>query len=950
MYKSQTFLGELASKIVENNTISLEKHLIVLPNKRAKRVLQKNLANLIDKPHFSPTILTINEFIESLSPIKSLKNDELLLLLYETCISFTIFKDVSFQKFLAWGPIFLSDINEIDLQLAPAEQIFVNLSEAKELETTFLKGELSDLQKSYLTFYKNLNQIYASFTSHLKEEKKGYEGLIYRSVAEQLNASESHDSEILNSYKKFKQFIFAGFHALSPSEMAIFEFFYNHFNVGFHFDIDHFYNIQYTPFVKTLQNRLRIPDINIKDQFREIPKDIHITSVNGNIAQIYHAIDLLTEIESKEGNLDETVLVFGDETLVVPFVHAYDCTKANLTMGYPLKNTTVYHIIKTLFRLTKNSERFSKLQNESSPIYYHKDIITFLQNPVIVSSFYENSEKANAVINDLIFKNRVFLHSSELPSSIPILPSDGIPFLQKLMLFLEKLISKMDSNSIDFTLLQLVMEGMKETIEMLQNYQVSDRLSDLSSLEYFVFEKLDRLTIPFIGDFDKGLQVCGLLETRTLDYKNIIFLSINEGVLPKGNSQPSLILFDIKNHFKLPTSIYKDSIFAYHFFRLMQRAKLIHILYDNDSSSSLAEESRFINQLEFEIQNQQLTSTVHIIKKSLNTPTKQTVPEHQIISIQKDDRILQKLFEIHYSPTNLSTYINCPLAFYLSQVEKLEIPDSIDEKIENKIVGTIIHSILETIFEEIRIDPLQFDSIIQHNIQNIDTIVAQYSKANRDLKNADIHKGKIFLSLEIIKKNILGYLKLSLQELKKGDIEIKGNEVQLLSVFETQYGKIKIKGKIDRVDYREGCVTILDYKTGYVDAKKLKFTDFEKLFSDTDQKQLFQLIMYLYMYHKDQSDTTLLKTQTYSSGIISFQEVLLQNENHIHYAELALEKRKSTKEISITFLEEWESYFKQFIERILDPNEPFHQTNDPSHCTYCDFKSLCRKGLIEKKY
>lgn len=950
MQNKSTFLGELALKITENDAIPLEKILVILPNKRAKRVLQKEIANLITRPHFSPTILTISEFIESLSPYKVISKEELLLQLYDCFISLDSFKEEPFQKFLSWGPIFLSDINEIDLQLAPAEDILVNLSEAKEIETSFLKGDLSENQKTYLCFYEQLHTIYLAFLKRLKADGNGYAGMVFRTVAELLTQSGVYDPDSLVLYKNYQRFIFAGFHALSPSEMAILEYFYHRFQVEFLFDIDHFYDTQYTPFVKTLQNKLRIPDIHIKDQFREIPKEIFITEVSGNMTQIYHAIEILQKIEQKEGNLDQTVLVFGDESLVVPFVHAYDCSKANLTMGYPIQNTTAYQLLKLLVRLTKNAQRFSNLQNSSQPIYYHKDIISFLQNPLIINTVFGGSEKANQVIHNLIFNNQVFISKKDLPPIIPQLPFEGIIFIEELRNFILGLSIKTDARSTDFKTLEILLDKIGETIDFLNQYSHIERIVDIASLEYFIFERIDRVTIPFIGDFDQGLQVCGLLETRTLDYKNVIFLSINEGVLPKGKSQPSLILFDIKNYFNLPTSTYKDSIFAYHFFRLMQRAQLIHILYDNDSSSSLAEKSRFISQLEFEVEKQKLTSSIHITKRAINTPTKPKSIENLSITIQKDERIMNELMKLNYSPSSLSTFISCPLSFYLSQIEKIEAPESIDESIENKVIGSIIHEILEAIFEEIRVQPLKVVQILDHYLKDLDSTVQHFFKKNRDLQNADISKGKIYLATEIVKKNLVAYIQISKEEFKDPTIEVKGNEVQLLSSLETTYGSVQLKGKIDRVDVRDGAITILDYKTGKVDSKKLDFIDPETILTDSDQKQLFQLFMYLYLYLKDQSEKTTLKTQNYRAGIVSFQEVLLKNEDFIQYTKLRLGKKEKTTDITHEFIQDWGAILKQLIERILDPKEPFQQTEEQSHCIYCDFNSICRRGLTEKSY
>jgi ATP-dependent helicase/nuclease subunit B len=950
MFDTTTFLGDLASKIVQNGAVSLEKNLIILPNKRAKRVLQKEIAGCLDKPCFSPTILTINEFIESLSPLKSIAKEELILHLFECFHEMESFKEEPFQQFLSWGPIFLSDLNEIDLQLADAELIFTNLAEAKEIETSFLKCELSENQITYLKFYVQLSELYNLFHKKLKSHHVGYEGLIYREVAEQFLHSESHNPKIINQYTFYKKIIFAGFHALSPSEMIILEYFYHRFGAEFIFDIDHLYDAQYAPFVKTLQNRLRIPDIHIKDYFRTIPKEIHITAVPGQMNQIYHAIDILKEIEKKQGNLDHTVLVLGDESLVVPFVHAFDCTKANLTMGYPIKNSNPYLLLEVIFRLLKNGERFFKIQNGKEIIYYHKDVISFIQNPLIIHAFFGNIESANKVVNEIISNNRIFINQKDLPAVIPPFSHGGLRLFEELISFFDKISVHYSYESPDFHIITTIIEQLHELIQTLSASECLPLLYDLRSLDFFVFSKLGTLTIPFIGDFNKGLQVCGLLETRTLDYKNIIFLSINEGVLPKGKSQPSLIMFDIKNYFKLPTTTYKDSIFAYHFFRLMQRSSLVYILYDNDSSTTLAEKSRFISQLEFEIENRKLSDTVKIIKNNINNPVKSKPIESQSIVIYKDQRIIDKLMKINFSPSGLSTFIRCPLAFYFSQIEKLELPDSVDENVENKLIGTIVHAILETIFEEIRLNRSQWNFIFDRYLQDIDTIVTHFFKKNEDIKNADISKGKIYLATEIVKKNVMAFIKVSQNEFADQNIEVLGNEITLLAKQETRFGEVQLKGKIDRIDVRSNRITILDYKTGKVDPKKLELKDPEKLLTDEKQKQLFQLLMYLYMYKKEDSDHQLLKTEQYQAGIISFKEVLLQNPDFIYYATNAIEKKDKSIFITSELIDIIGVMIKVLIEKILNPELPFIQTDEISHCTYCDFSSICRKGVSDTNY
>jgi len=937
-----TFLGELATNILQQEAVSPKDVLVILPNKRAKRVLQKHIAQRITTPQFSPQILSINEFFESLSSIKAISNEELLLHLYSIFITLDSFQEESFQTFLTWAPTFLSDINEIDLQLADAAQIYSNLSEIKELETTFLKGELSDFQNRYLQFYIQLGELYEQFVAYLKEHNIGYEGLIYRNVAEQIIKVNQIDDLRIAPYKGFKRFIFAGFHALSPSEMSILEFFFHKFQGEFLFDIDRFYDEKYAPFVKTLQNRLRIPDIHIKEDFRNIPKDIFITEVTGNMSQIYHAIDLIHYIEKVEGTLDETALVFADESLVVPFVHAYDCTKANLTMGYPIQNTTAYQLLQIILDLTKNSFRFAKIQQVNQKIYYHKDLVLFFQNPLVTQSLLGGGSEAYDVVNKIVANNQIFITQKEISPFIPNLPAQGVEIVQLLIHFFDELAQKVEMQTPDYFGIQLIVTGLNNTLKVLDHPQFCSLVLDFNSMEYFIYEKVHALSIPFMGDFDKGLQVCGLLETRTLDYKNIIFLSINEGVLPKGKGQPSMIMYDVKNHFKLPTSTYKDSIFAYHFFRLMQRASLVHILYDNDSSSTLAEKSRFINQLEFEVEHKKLKGSIKIVKRTINTiPQIKTLEDNAII-IPKDQFIEEKLHGFTFSASNLTTFIRCPLAFYLTYIEKLEQIESVDENIENKVVGTIIHAILQAVFDNIEKDQSKAIAIIDAAIADLDKITNHAFLNNEDISKADITRGKLYLATEVVKRNVLAYLNISKKEFLTQDIQVVGNEVVFHVPLSTSFGEVILKGAIDRIDVRDHKVTILDYKTGKVDPKKLVFNADDALITDYKQKQLFQLLIYLLLYQKDPKNS-LVKTETYSSGIIAFQDVLLQNETYIHYAQLPIEEKLTSISITKETMDHFEQSVIQLLDQILDPALPFVQTEEIENCKYCDFKSICKK-------
>lgn len=951
-----TFLSEIINQLIDNqNNIPFEKTVIVIPNQRAKRMLHTILSNeaRVPKPCFAPRIITINDFIESLSPYEHICQEELTLLLFKIYVEKSTPETVNdFNKFIGWVSNFLGDINEIDLQIVNASEILSNIKDIKELETSFGKDELSKNQKKYLEFYESLLPLYTEFRKRLKEAKQGYEGMIYRDVAENIAEYASKSEE--------ERFIFAGFHALSESEIQIIEYFYKHKTTEFLFDIDNLYQQYYAPFVKRLQDRLHLAPISYKNDFAEIPKEIYITGVSKKMSQIYHAIDIIHEIEeeqrttkAKEELLSNTVLVFADESLLIPFIHAYDSKKANFTMGFPFSSTSASQLIETIFALVKNMRRFNIIKNSEEEAYYHKDVIAFLQNKFISKYFFVNSEEVKLLINSIIQKNYIFISpkDQDLKKFFVLLNFDKkCSFIHNLSTFLTALKSKIPEDEyLDKYFIQTILENIESIKAIEEEFASLNIPFDLGVIQYFLNEKLASVSLPFKGDFAQGLQIMGLLETRSLDFENVIILSVNEGNLPKGKGTTSLIMYDVKQHFHLPTYYEKDSIFAYHFFRLLQRAKRIHLIYDNDSSDTLAEKSRFISQLEFEIKKRELKN-ISLHKNNLSiSPTMQKKRE---IVVKKNPSIIEKIEKIKFSPSSLQTYINCPLQFYYSRVERIEVPQEVNENVESKVIGTIIHNILEATFNEIKANRIQYLTILQDKINNLDNIITKAFKGNEDIGDSDITRGKNFIATQIVNSYLLTFLEKSKEELQDSNILVEELEYKFDYDLPFASKSLKLIGTADRID-RKTIPIIYDYKTGKVDQSKLQFTDMETLFHDPDQKQLFQLLYYSFIYCKSKNICTGeqdSRQEIIKSGIIAFQQ-LSKNSPFIIYPLLKEGKRSaSCLEITSSLLQEFEDNLVELFQEILDPEKDFDQVQDEDRCKYCDFKKICQREQKEKKH
>jgi len=492
-----SFLTQLAEKIAKNSEIPLENTVVVVPNKRARRKLLHGLAVHFTQPIFAPNILSVSEFIESLSSLKKIENDELLMRLFDVYKRKKPEKSDDFADFLTWAPLFLSDINEIDLHLADAATIFSNLSEIKTLETSFGKEILTEAQRKYLEFYNQLADLYTAFTDSLRVENLGYEGMVYRDAASSFFYHKEHKegtkdtnlSELCENLRalcgtNLTRYVFAGFNAVTHTELEILHYFYIHKNAEIYFDIDHFYDEKYGIFIEEIRQKLKIPEIPKTNDYKNIPKQISCIGAPKRTAQIYQAIEILNTIEQQQGNLNDTVLVFADETMLLPFVHAYNSENANITMGYPIRATFAVQQLQQYIDAEKQNNRLQK------PTFNLKTQgFEFLQ---FLKSKFQSTENQNTYLDHEGAKERKHEISS---------------LIDEISAFLERFF--FGATTLDFAI-----------------------------VEYFLQEKINAATLPFTGNAYEGLQVMGLLETRMLDFKNIIVLSMNEGVLPKEKQPP----------------------------------------------------------------------------------------------------------------------------------------------------------------------------------------------------------------------------------------------------------------------------------------------------------------------------------------------------------------------------------------------------------------------------
>ena len=852
-----TFLEETLAKIKEE-TSALSELVIILPSKRACGFLLNHLKSSADKTFFPPKISSIEEFIQEISNLKIIDPTELLFESYKVYLKVISNQEKdSFEVYSSWATPLLNDFNEIDRHLISTNSFFNYLSTIKNINHWGVQNEQTQLVKNYLKFWNSLPSFYDLLRTELIHKNQGYQGLIYREAAENIEYYKSNSSN--------KTHIFIGFNALNTSEQTIIQELLEVDQTRIYWDIDQFFyndkihNSSYfiRKYISTWSFFKSNPIAYISDNYSS-HKNIDIIEAQKNISQVKYIGDLLSKLNISE--LNQTAVVLADENLLIPLLHSIpkNVEKVNITMGISLKQ----------FPITDFFILLITLHNSATEQYHFKDVVTILNHP-ITSKIYPDS---SSIIERITANNLTYLSIDKLLA----LSSD------KERPPLRLLFSSWNNNSArGLSVCLEIIDFFKNTnslsIERAALYQVFNVFKKIEALnnkfEHFtsvkIFQQLfseiiNTTTIDYQGDAYNGLQIMGVLETRVLDFKNIIVASLNEGVLPSGKSNNSYITNDLKKEYHLPTYTEKDAIYTYHFFRLLHRAKNITLLYNNFSDGlSTGEKSRFISQIEFE------ENPRHKIRKSIISPAILNHKE-ELRSVEKTDDIIQKIKQIAkegFSPSSLTSYIRNPIDFYLQRVLKINQNKTVEETVAANTLGTIVHDTLEVFYKPLEGKNLKLDVLEAMKIKIASEIEKQFKKTYRD---GIYDKGKNLIIFEVAKQFILNFINYEINDIKKGN-EIRILKIESKLAFDFPPNEldsvIRVKGKVDRMDEYNGTLRIIDYKTGVVEPRDLEISDWDTLTSDYKYSKALQVLAYALMANQTSN------YENIEAGIISFKRL-----------------------------------------------------------------------------
>ncbi|WP_460220291.1 PD-(D/E)XK nuclease family protein [Psychroserpens sp. MEBiC05023] len=855
----------------------IEKHYdvtqltFILPSKRAGTFLKRAISQHVKKTIFSPEIVSIEEFVETLSDFQYVSNAELLFEFYDVYLKNTPKQHIEpFDQFSKWAQLLLQDFNEIDRYLIPPNHVFDYLSAIKDIENQHwsLDEEPTQYIKNYLAFWNRLKIYYSKFQEQLISKKKAYQGLVYR---EAVNNIEQYIA--LNADKTF---VFVGFNALNRAEELIIQELLQQELALIYWDIDKAF--MDSPFhdagLFTRQHKANWKyfdkhDFNWMSEQYSDEKDIQIIGAPKNISQIKYVGELLETIYKEKESLHNTAVILGDETLLLPLLNSIpkSINTINITMGLPLKVIPLAALFESLFSIHKNVTE--KL--------YHKNVIDILSNQYMVSLFQNTSSNdSDRIINHIQQHNKAYISLSELiaiaPQKEPLMqllfmswndnPSRAI---HNCIALISKIKANLDEDKSDNLLALEYLYRFHQVFNSLETLNASfSHINTIATLFSLYRELIKSETLDFKGEPLKGLQIMGMLESRVLDFETVIITSVNEGILPSGKSYNSFIPFDVKLENKLPTYKEKDAVYTYHFYRLLQRAKTAYILYNTEPDVlNGGEKSRFITQLEVE--------NIH--------KTKQYVVSAQVPSIENNLKRVKKTPEVidtldlvakkGFSPSSLTNYIRNPIDFYYDKILGIKQYEEVEESVAYNTLGTVIHNTLEDFYKPLEGLILTIDHVKTMKTK-INATVTHHFKA--EFKDGDISSGKNLIIFEIAQRYISNFLNLEISGLRQGNtIKIIAIETEnkIPITIEALPKTIYLTGKVDRVDQYNGTTRIIDYKTGRVESNKVHIVDWDVITSDYDKySKSFQILMYAYMMHSSSKITLPIE-----AGIISFKSL-----------------------------------------------------------------------------
>ena len=962
----KSFLERIANQLYAEHGNDLRDHCLVFPNRRAGLYFLKYLASEISKPVWAPSIMTINELFRSLSKLQSADTEVLLFELYK--VYRRIKKNPeSFDDFFFWGDMLLNDFDDIDKYLVNAPLLFCDVNDLKKIDEEF--GGLTDEQieiikrfwinfdarkptrekSGFISIWSILTEIYNDFRSILKANNLGYEGMIFRDVIE--------DFENRNETGiRWETVHFIGFNALNECEKTIMRSLKRKGKARFYWDYDNSYikpgNLNSAGFF--MKENLKFFGNDMPGDWSydtllfadSIDVKRRVIDASSDVAQVKLLPALIKELTGlSPDNAHHTAVVLADENLLMPVLTSIpdDIGDVNITMGFPLKQTNVYSFIRDLLDLQKNT-----VVRDGALLFNFMNVLSLLGNR-LMKSLLKVSD--NEIINKIVKSNLSWISPDRFADSDqlkmiftkPLTPASLSDYFRDILSGIA-INDQEDKNSIDDSPVQrnIKNEFIYRIILSINRLEIISKSPDIiftTDTWIRIFDRLLRIqSVPFSGEPLSGIQIMGILETRALDFENLIILSVNEGVLPASSAASSFIPFSLREAFGLPSINHQESIYAYHFYRLLQRAKNVTFIYNsNPEGLRSGEMSRFLLQMKYEPLQQPDFIDLNFEIKS-HSSISEIIERTSVHSQQLYDRFVDSSNSGILSPSAINTWLNCRMKFYYHYVNGLNEPDKFSADIDPAMLGSLLHDIIKKLYLPFKGSQLPvglFNDLLENKQKLTGLIDEVFSEKFKRPAKSLISGNEI-----IVRDVLLTYLVRILNADKLyAPFSILNIEdpfsFAMSPVINGHDIRIRVGGKIDRVDKKDGVIRIVDYKTGIV-SENIK--SIGSLFEDDRKKDpdgWLQTLIYCEAYLSENMGT-ILYPSIYKIKKSSVDKL---------FGKLKIKEDKKM-EVEINNYNQSRDEFidglTALVKKIFSNDEPFVMTGDIwNKCSYCPYSALC---------
>ena len=988
----QSFIEQVVENVNRKYGEKIHELTVVFPNRRAGIFFRDALSRHVSRPMLAPQILTYEEFVYRLSPLRYADKLTLVYVLYDVFQQTTDIRE-SFDRFFHWGEMLLHDFDEIDKWQVNAQDLFSNIQDIKELEahfdyltaeqieviTRFWKNftrtsshtSFSDSKEQFIRLWSRLFDVYTSFRGRLREMGLAYEGMILREVAEQADRLrlETPDTAV----------VFAGFNAFSRAEEKIVSWFVGEKEADIYWDVDALYvqdkqQEAGTFFRRYLQHKVLKYTFErpLPDHFTQgLEKKMRIVATTLEVGQAKKLGEMLEELAADPTfNPEKTVIVLPDEHLLFPVLHSLpeSIRRINVTMGYPLRKTPLYSLLEDLLQL-QEEKRYNETRKEFE--FHHTSVLSVLKHPYLVQY---RPELAFENVRDIAAENKVYIRLSELKGNHVLFPlifrpvqqvQDMFDYLRNILTHIHSLVEvKEEKPEEEADEEEIILPNLEQ--ELIYHFYIQlNRLKAIAEEYHFqlslpIFLRLFRqilqsVRVPFTGEPLRGLQIMGVLETRNLDFDNVFILSMNEGIYPPSDPASSFVPGSLRKGFGLPTQDYQDALYSYTFFRLLQKAKNVCCFYNTEDLPQMSgEPSRFLYQLLYEsdrLPDGQLRYPQGNGKLMIRQHTL-AIPVHAIpaprLTIAKSGEVMKSLSRFlktgqekpnRLTPSALNTYLDCRLKFYFKYVAGLEETEALQADIDPAVFGNILHKTMEVVYR---------NYMDEHKTHMIAQDVSRMLKGERLHKALAIAfrehfrieedqgfvlEGKNVIAREIIIKMANRILDLDAQYAPFEILGLEQRDYFLDMTVKDEKNRelqVPLKGIVDRIDRKGAVVRVLDYKTGR-DEKQIR--DIASLFDRNDprrNKAAMQAMFYALLYLENSK-----KNENVVPGLINAKNIF----------EEPFDPRFFVDKNVVNDFGAFEAAFVQQLDKLLlelfDETVPFDQTEDTTKCSYCPYAGIC---------